>query len=235
MKFIPEIIFICVIAIYSIVITRYIPKKYYSFSNLLIAAGAIAYGLLIGLSRAQLGILLPLTVSGFIIGALLSIPIILVILGATSQKKLRQHFSETPRKNYNLHAFCYEFFFRIPFGTALSEEVIFRSVLLAILLSNHTQPVAVIASAVLFGLWHVFPTLHTIKNHDPLIEMMDDTQKRNIIAVTTTVLTTSAAGVAFSFLAVRTGSFVASWIVHCTINGFATLGGYLAVWHEKRS
>ena len=126
MKFIPEILFIVLIAIYSLVITRYIPKKYYSFSNLVISLGAICYGLLIGLNQYQLGLTVNSLIRGSIFGAVISLPIIICILLAVSIKKLRSHFSNTPKKNYNKRVFCYELLFRIPFGTALSEEVIFR-------------------------------------------------------------------------------------------------------------
>ncbi len=234
MKFIPEILFIVLIAIYSLVITRYIPKKYYSFSNLVISLGAICYGLLIGLNQYQLGLTVNSLIRGSIFGAVISLPIIICILLAVSIKKLRSHFSNTPKKNYNKRVFCYELLFRIPFGTALSEEVIFRSVLLAILLTNHPKTTALIIVSVLFGLWHIFPTLHTVKDHDPLIEMMDSIPKRNLIAVLSSVLATTLAGAAFTMIALFTGSFIASWIVHSSINGFATLGGYLAVWHENR-
>lgn len=234
MRFIPEIIFIAVIALYSLFITRIVPKKYYSFSNILIALGAIAYALSIGLSTAQLGLSLDLLKKGLALGTLLSLPIIIIILLLASQKSLRKHFGATPEKNYNLRFFAHELFFRIPFGTAFSEEVIFRCVLLAILLSNHPRPTAIIVSSLLFGLWHIFPTLHTAKNRDPLIEMMDDTRKRNTVAVITSVLATTVAGFIFTLITIKAGSFVASWLVHCTINGFATAGGYLVVWYGRR-
>ncbi len=236
-KFIPEIFFIAVIAVYSLVVTKYIPKKYYSFSNLVIATGAICYGLIIGLSREELGLTMALLQKGIVVGVCLSLPLLIVILLLASHKKLRAHFSETPKKNYNLRAFSYELFFRIPFGTALSEEIIFRSVLLAILLTNHAQSVTIVAASILFGLWHIFPTLHTVKNHDPLIEMMDDTRKRNLVAVLGSVIATTIAGGIFSYIALKTSSFITSWFVHATINGFATLGGYLSLWydnHQKR-
>lgn len=234
MRFIPEIIFITLVALYSIFITHIVPKKYYSFSNILIAFGAIIYALSIGLTVTQLGLSVVQLKNGILFGVLLSLPIIVIIMALTSQKNLRKHFSAAPGKNYNVRVFSYEFFFRIPFGTAFSEEVIFRSVLLAILISNHSNQTAVIISSLVFGLWHIFPTLHTAKSHDPLIEMMDNTRRRNTIAVVTSVLATTAAGIIFALITIKAGSFTASWLVHCTINGFTTLAGYFIVWYNHR-
>lgn len=234
MKLVSEIVFIVAIGVYSVVVTKIIPKKYYSFSNLLIATTAILYGLAIGLSLKQLGLSLTLLKNGLLSGLILSLPIFLIVMFIASSKKFRNHFSETPRKNYNFSTFIYEFLFRIPFGTALSEETIFRSVLLAILLSNHSHTTAIIVSSILFGFWHIFPTLHTIKTHDPIIEMMDNTRKRNKIAVIIAIMSTSLAGLIFALLTYKIGSFTVAWIVHSAINGFATLGGYLVVWHELR-
>lgn len=230
----PEIIFICLIAIYSLIITRYIPKRYYSFSNIIIACGTLGYGIVAGLGLNQLGFNLSSMKISLLIGLLLAVPVIISISLIASHPKLRSHFSSTPTKQYNMRAFSYEFFFRIPFGTALSEEVIFRSVLLAMLIANHDQVIAVIMASLLFGLWHIFPTLHTVKSHDPLIEMMDDNRKRNLVALATTILATSVAGVIFALLTIKTGSFIAAWIVHSAINGFALLGGYIVVWSQKR-
>lgn len=234
MRFTQEIIFIIIIAIYGFIITKYIPKKFYSFVNLIVSFGAVCYGLFYGLSFEKLGLTANYILKGVPFGLIIGLLISVVILLMTSQKKLRKLFSSTTKNKYNTKTFFYELCFRIPFGTALSEEVIFRSVLLAILLSNHTRVTAIIASAILFGLWHIFPTLHTIKDHDPLAEMMDNSTKRNFVAVIITIISTSFAGIIFAVLAIITGSFIASWIVHASINGFATLGGYLSVWYDNR-
>jgi uncharacterized protein len=48
---------------------------------------------------------------------------------------------------------------RIPLGTALLEEVAFRGVLAAMLTRRHGVRAAVVVSSLLFGLWHVLPSL----------------------------------------------------------------------------
>ena len=47
---------------------------------------------------------------------------------------------------------------RIPFGTVLLEETLFRGVLLALALRRWSVATAVIVTSAIFGLWHVVPT-----------------------------------------------------------------------------
>ncbi len=55
----------------------------------------------------------------------------------------------------------FETLVRIPLGTALPEEVIFRGSLLGLFTQRHSPAVAASMSSILFGAWHVLPTLRT--------------------------------------------------------------------------
>ena len=55
----------------------------------------------------------------------------------------------------------YEAAIRIPLGTALGEELIFRGALFGLLRRRHSTFTAVTVSSLLFGLWHVLPTRST--------------------------------------------------------------------------
>jgi len=48
---------------------------------------------------------------------------------------------------------------RIPLGTVLLEEVAFRGVLYAMLIARAGTPRAVLTSSLLFGIWHLLPSL----------------------------------------------------------------------------
>lgn len=233
-KFLPELVFIFLIAIYSIVITKIIPKKLYSFSNLIIAFGAILYGVFFGTSLQQLGIGFNLILVNMLIGLALSMPIIISIILFSSYPTFSKHFSRQPNQNYNWHQFAYELGFRIPFGTALSEEVIFRSVLFAILLSNHSVILAIIFDSIIFGLWHVFPTLHAVKDHESLNNKLKNKHQRNMLAVFVSIITTSILGVGLALLTLKTKSFISAWVLHSAINGSAVFGGYFTIWRTRR-
>jgi membrane protease YdiL (CAAX protease family) len=104
---------------------------------------------------------------------------------------------------------------RIPLGTVLWEEVAFRGVLLASLQRLVPPATAVAASSVLFGVWHVRPTLEALTAND-LVE-------RRVAAVTLGCLGTAAAGVLFAELRRRSGSLVAPLLLHLAANAFGTL------------
>src|SRR3954454_8236593 len=56
----------------------------------------------------------------------------------------------------------YELSVTILLGTVVPEELAFRGVLLGAAVRVFRKPTAVLLTSVLFGLWHVAPTLHTM-------------------------------------------------------------------------
>jgi membrane protease YdiL (CAAX protease family) len=105
---------------------------------------------------------------------------------------------------------------RIPFGTVLWEEVAFRGVLLAALARLLPRAGAIAASAALFGLWHVRPTLGALAAND-----LADGPLARTGAVVLACLGTAAAGVLFTGLRERSGSLLAPVLLHLATN---TLG-----------
>jgi membrane protease YdiL (CAAX protease family) len=66
-----------------------------------------------------------------------------------------------PRRRYHLHlsAALLTAFIVVPLGTVLLEEVAFRGVLLGLVRRHRSATWASITSSVLFGLWHILPSL----------------------------------------------------------------------------
>ena len=100
----------------------------------------------------------------------------------------------------------------IPLGTVVFEEVLFRGVLLAALLRITTRTNAIVVSAVLFGLWHLPPALR---------DASDKSAAGALGVVVGTIAVTTAAGAAFAWLRVRSGSLVAPVLAHLATNSFA--------------
>lgn len=94
--------------------------------------------------------------------------------------------------------------FRIPVGTVVCEELVFRSVF---------DAVSPALSPIFFGLWHVHPA-----------RAAGD-------SVPGTVLGTAAAGVLFSWLRRRSGSVLAPALLHWAVN---SSGAVLAVRARER-
>jgi len=100
----------------------------------------------------------------------------------------------------------------IPLGTAVYEELVFRSALLGLALRRFSPPVAVGLTSMVFGLWHVLPALEDRRRDERVAA-------RPVAAtVVPTVIGTTAAGVGFAALRLWTGSVLAPILVHAATN-----------------
>lgn len=108
---------------------------------------------------------------------------------------------------------------RIPLGTVLFEEVAFRGVLLGLLLQRMGTRPAVLVSSVLFGLWHIVPTVGAASTND-----IGGLAQAG--AVAGAVVVTFAGGVFFCALRLRSGHLVAPVLVHLAFN----VTGYALSW-----
>jgi membrane protease YdiL (CAAX protease family) len=98
--------------------------------------------------------------------------------------------------------------FRIPVGTVLTEELLFRGVL------DAASPAL---SPVFFGLWHIRPA-----------RAAGD-------SVAGTVAATTVAGVVFSWLRARSGSVLAPAALHYALNASGAVLAHLAATERERS
>jgi membrane protease YdiL (CAAX protease family) len=106
----------------------------------------------------------------------------------------------------------------IPLGTVVFEETIFRGVLLGVLLRVTSTRRAVVASAIVFGFWHV----------PPAISHASGSVIAGVGAVLGTVAVTAVAGVVFAILRVWSGSLIAPICAHVATNSFAFVGAVVA-------
>jgi membrane protease YdiL (CAAX protease family) len=120
---------------------------------------------------------------------------------------------------------AYALFVRIPLGTALPEEVIFRGALLGLFARRHSRLKATAMTSALFGLWHIAPTLDRLETNAAL-RGKTRLQKAGWVALTVGV--TTVTGFALSFLRFRSRSVVAPWFAHSAANGTGYLAGWLA-------
>ncbi len=112
---------------------------------------------------------------------------------------------------------------RIPLGTVLWEEVAFRGVLLAVLLRVLPLRAATGLAAVVFGLWHVRPTVSGLDAND----LAEGTAAR-IGAVALVCAGTAVAGVLFTWLRLRSGSLLAPALLHLATNTLGTVAAAAA-------
>jgi membrane protease YdiL (CAAX protease family) len=116
---------------------------------------------------------------------------------------------------------AFDVFVRIPIGTALFEEVLFRGVLLGMLLRQVRPTTAVATSAALFGVWHV-ASAATFAGANAGVP-----EGGSWLVVPVTVLVTGVAGAFLAWLRIRSQSVLAPVLVHAAVNSSALVAAWL--------
>jgi membrane protease YdiL (CAAX protease family) len=119
---------------------------------------------------------------------------------------------------------AYHALVRVPLGTVVLEEVAFRGALLGLFARRSTRAWAVTASSVLFGAWHVLPTLDALEANQ-----LASGGAARAVAVAGAVALTGLAGALFCALRLRSGSLVAPALVHTATNSLGVLAAGIAL------
>jgi membrane protease YdiL (CAAX protease family) len=212
---------VIVLALHNVVGNEVLPAATYVPVN--IATGAALFGIALGAgcSLAGLGLARSTLPKGVAAGAVAALLVAVVLALAAAIPATRVLFEDRRVANVDGAELVYQAFVRIPVGTAAFEELAFRGVLLALLLRITSTVPAVMASSVLFGLWHVLPTLSALRVN----ELAAGTGAR-LGAVAGAVIATAVAGGLFCWLRLVTGSLVAPMIAHTATNSFAIVTAY---------
>lgn len=223
-----EIVLVILILLYSTVLAKSVPAKYHLYLNISITAVAILLGLSFGLNLEQMGLAFNKILPGIFIALVAVIIIIISTSIVATIPLLRRFFLGDNLAQASGKLITYEATIRVPFGTALIEEVLFRGVLLGLLLQQNSLIVAIIISAVIFGLWHIFPTIAMLEDNKILARANKDLKKRKYGSIVGIVLITASAGLVFAWLRIIANSIVAPWLVHWSINSSGMLGVAIA-------
>ena len=130
-----------------------------------------------------------------------------------------EHLLADERADLSTRSLTWHALWRIPVGTAAFEEVAFRGALLGLLLQQTSPVRAVAISSVVFGLWHVAPTIVTLRANDVAVA-----SGQGMGTIVGAVLVTTAAGVLFCLLRLGSGSLLAPILAHWATNS----GGLIA-------
>lgn len=112
-------------------------------------------------------------------------------------------------------------FVRIPLGTALAEELLFRSALLGLLLRRTSSRRAARWSSLAFGLWHVPPAAAAHGSGRTFGSTFPLGSGGHVLA---SVLATAAAGKVLAELRLRSRSVLAPVLAHLAANDLGLLG-----------
>jgi membrane protease YdiL (CAAX protease family) len=116
---------------------------------------------------------------------------------------------------------------RVPLGVVLLEETAFRGVLLALLLRQYDRMRAAVFSSVLFGLWHVLPSLHLSTDRPAFTRLVGSGALGETVTDIGAVLFTAVAGVLLCELRQRSRSLLAPMGLHWATNALGYLAAYL--------
>jgi membrane protease YdiL (CAAX protease family) len=117
----------------------------------------------------------------------------------------------------------------IPIGTILVEEIAFRSVLWGMLARQFTTWRVLVASSILFGLWHILPSLHLASANQGVGHAVRGVGGwATVVVVVATVAITALGGAAAGVLRHRSGSVLASAGMHWATNALGVLFALLA-------
>ena len=119
-------------------------------------------------------------------------------------------------------ALAYQTLVRVPLGTALVEEILFRGVLFAGL-RQYGVGRAAILSALVFGLWHISPTWVMVRENRP-----GWGQSSSLRVILGAVILTFVAGVAVAWLRDASGDLSAPFAAHAVMNSLSTFAGVMA-------
>lgn len=208
---------------YGYVIVKIVPETLYVPVNLAAAGAVLALAHRAGAGWDGLGLARDKLGSGAKWGLLSAVPIAAVVATGVALTLTRPYFVEARFASLGTAALLYQLLVRIPLGTALSEELIFRGGLLGFYGRRHSFWRAALMSSFVFGLWHILPSIGSVSSN-AAGETLSSTAAR-AAGVAVTVVATGAAGMVFCWLRKRSGSVLAPVITHASLNGFAVLGG----------
>ncbi|MDY7086213.1 MAG: CPBP family intramembrane glutamic endopeptidase [Actinomycetota bacterium] len=175
-----------------------------------------------GLTWHDLGLSRRTLVPGlkYAVGAILAVAVVYAI--GVALPWTRPAFHDV---RYHLHpgAALMAAFIIVPLGTVLLEEIAFRGVLMGLVNRHRGAVWASITSSVLFGLWHILPSLRLNSANQAVGAAVGAGMPGRILAVLGAVAFTALAGLLLCELRRRSGSLLAAAALHWATNGLGLL------------
>jgi membrane protease YdiL (CAAX protease family) len=156
----------------------------------------------------------------YAVGAVLAVA---VVYGIGVVVPLTRPAFHDVRYHLHLSAALLTAFIVVPLGTVLLEEVAFRGVLLGLIKRHRGATWASITSSVLFGLWHILPSLRLGQANQAVGAALGADFAGRVLAVLAAVAFTALAGLLLCELRRRSGSLLAAAALHWATNGLGLL------------
>ncbi len=207
---------------------RLTPRRLGPLLNPLEAASFSLGAYLAGASWRDQGLEPSTLGSGLRGGAVASVPLLVTAVAGSLFAPTRALYLAAGGDRVTASQAAYQAFVRIPLGTAVSEELIFRAAGLGLFSRGRSPLRSALLSSFVFGLWHVLPAMEQMTAsagaHGP------EGRMGNIGRVGAVIAFTTVAGFALCWLRLASGSVLAPTLVHAAVNSSA----YLASWRLTR-
>jgi membrane protease YdiL (CAAX protease family) len=193
------------ILLYGYLYPRIAGRRFYTLFNLGFALFSVGLVKISGASWSQLGFSFSLSSLAIALGVLL------IVITAELVFFKKNHLEIT---TVNLR----ELIVRIPFGTALAEEMVFRGSLIGVLLLSYSRLWTLLISSAIFGIWHLLPGTSETWAQQNLIYKNTPKWLARLSSDSITVLVTSVGGLFFGWLRLASGGILLPWVFHSGIN-----------------
>jgi len=182
-----------------------------------------------GATRADLGLERQYLRSGLLYGAgAFGLVLLVLVIGAVIPAT--NGFLHDSRAQISGSRMLYELAVSILLLTAIPEEFAFRGVLLGSALRLWGPWRASLITSALFGLWHIVPTLHTMRDNRA-VSFASASILGESLVVLGSVAVTFVAGLVFCWLRLRSRSLVAPVMAHFATNGLALAVAWFTIHH----
>lgn len=218
-----------VLVLVNVASNEWVPKG--GYVPLAIFASAVLVAFAIRVDRIEpedLGLGRRHVASGLAWGAVVAAVLVVVMAVGVALPATRGLFRDSRVEALSGWGVLFAAFVRVPLGTVLLEEVAFRGVLPAMLAVRTSRRAAVVVSAVLFGFWHVLPSLGVGRVNPVAADTIGGLPTGVLVGAS--VLVTAGVGLWFSFLRERSGSLLAPMFNHWASNALGYLFAF-AVLH----
>lgn len=205
-----------VLAAGNIVRSTLVPPVVHLPVNVALAGAVAAVAIGAGATTNEVGLARRYVRSGVRWGGAAFAAVTVAVVGAALVPAASGFFDDD-RAEISFGELLFDVTVRIPIGTVLLEEIAFRGIILALLVRMTSVRWAVVASSLLFGLWHVLPAWTSVAENAG-IATFADSSGGGLLVVAGTVAATTVAGVVFCWLRLRSGSLLAPMLAHVATN-----------------
>jgi membrane protease YdiL (CAAX protease family) len=206
------------------------PARYVWLPVSLLTAALALIAWATGATLADLGLERQDLRSGVLYGAG-AFGVVLLVLVVAAVIPTTNGFLHDSRAQISGSRLLYELGVSILLLTAIPEEFAFRGVLLGSALRLWGPWRASLITSVLFGLWHILPTLHTMKDNRAVAVASASIAGQSLV-VAGSVAVTFVAGLIFCWLRLRSNSLIAPVMAHFATNGLALAVAWFTIHHR---